>query len=342
MSAPDITTNNQTFDSYMRDLSEADGILGVLAIYNVASVDQITTDDLRNWLAELELNEDYCPGPVRPIDAYEKATSQAKTSYPLGQKKRNHGQVGQTVTLMMRPVVRDETRIMRHLVRELVDHGNEELSYEVEVARCEFRRTVGHGADPGDGEMTVELVNTDGLGTDEHQVLDNLVAQVTDEFENRRHYVSADRFRKLLRDYIETELSAVRIHNGVYFVHASHLAALTNLRELTSRCGAELTRVPLPNTTESRDMVEGAFDAKITGDIKSLSRDLAREQSDPKAYRVRQLHKRFSSIKTTVEGHQQQMDSARTELADHLALIEQQMTGLLMAPTRGDPPAATA
>lgn len=333
MSAPDITTNNADFDGYLRALGEADGVLGALAIYNVTGIDEVTVDDLRNWLSELELNESYLPGPVRPIDAFEKATSRAKQSYPLGGvKRRDHNQTGQTVTLMMRPVVRDETRIVRHLVRELVDHGNEELSYDVEIARCEFRRTVGHGADPGDGEMNIELVNTDCLDTGEQPVLEELVAGITDEFENRRHFVSADRIRKLLRDYVEDELVGVRIHNGVYFVHKAHLAALANLRELAARCGAELTRVPLPDTSESREMVEGAFDSKISSDLKSLSRDLAREQSDPKQYRVRRLHQRYTSIKTSVEEHQRQMDSTRTELADNLALLEQQMTSLFMTP----------
>lgn len=336
MSVPDITTHNADFDGYLRQLTDSDdGLLGALAIYNVTGVEQVTVDDLRNWLSELELNENYLPAPTRPIDAFEKATSAAKKSYPLGgTKRRDHGKVGQTVTLMMRPVVRDETRIVRHLVRELVDHANEELSYEVEIATAEFVRATGHGTDPGDGDMTIEQVNTDCLATDEHQVLDEMIQQITDEFESRQHHLSADRIRKILRDYIERELAAVRIHNGVYFVHRQHLAALANLRELAARCGAELTRVPLPDTSESREMVEGAFDAKITSDLKSLSRDLAREQADPKGYRIRQLHKRFSAIKTSVSEHQQQMDTHRTELADHLDLIEKQMTSLLMSPAK--------
>lgn len=334
MATPDIATGDVAFDGYLSQLSDADdAVLGALAIYNVVDVDQITVDDLRNWLSELELNEDYLPAPARPVEAYEKATSSAKISYPLGgSKRRDHNQNGQTVTLMMRPVVRGEARILRHLVRELVDHANEELSYEVEIARCEFRRAAGQGADPGDGEMTIERVNTECLTDDEHQVLDGVIQKITDEFENRRHYVSADRIRKILRDYGEKELHAVRIHKGVYFVHREHLTTLASLRELASRCGAELTRVPLPDTTESREMVETAFDGKVSGDLKSLSRDLAREQADPKGYRVRQLHKRFSSIKGSVVEHQRQMDSARTELADSLELIERQMAGLLMSP----------
>ena len=334
MSDPDITTHNADLDRYLRELADADdGLLGALAIYNVTDVQQITADELRDWFSELDLEPGHMPGPPRAIDAFEKATSSAKVSYPLGgPKRRDHGQVGQTVTLMMRPVMRDETRLVRHMVRELVDHGNEALSYDVEVARAEFTRAVGHGADPGDGEMTLEQVNTDVLDADERHALDELIERITDDYDARRRYLPAERIRKMLRDYIERELSAVRIHPGVYFVHRQHLGALANLRALAGRCGAELTRVPLPDTHESRDMVEGAFDAKVAGDLKSLARDLAREQSDPKSYRVRQLHKRFSAIKSHVGEHQQQMDTHRTELADHLALVEQQMTSLLMAP----------
>lgn len=339
MSDPDITTFNAPLDGYLTRLADADdtGLLGALAIYNVTDVEQVTVDDLRTWFTELELDEAYLPAPPRPVEAFEKATSAAKTSYPLGgPKRRDHGQTGQTVTLMMRPVVRGETRIVRHLVREFVDHSNEELSYEVEIARASFDRATGPGADPGDGEMSIEPVNTDSLGNEEQQVLEALIQQITADFAARRTYVAAEKLRKLLRDYIERELGAVRIHNGVYFVHRTHFDALAALRTLATRCGAALTRVPLPDTEESRELVEGAFDTKISGDLKSLSRDLAREQADPKAYRVRHLHKRFSGIRSHVETHQQQMDTHREQLADNLQLIEQQMTSLLMASADDD------
>ncbi|MCK9932341.1 hypothetical protein MXD62_35255 [Frankia sp. Mgl5] len=55
------------------------------------------------------------------------------------------------MTLMMRNVARDETRIVRHLVRELADHADEALSYEVRVASAEFVRATDPNLPRGPG-----------------------------------------------------------------------------------------------------------------------------------------------------------------------------------------------
>ena len=333
---PDLHTRDRSFNAYLTNLTgeDAPGLLGHLAIYNITGVDPVQHDELRDWFEELELNKKHMPGPPRAVDAFEKASSAAKDSYPLGGKrKRNHGSQGQTVTLMMRGIYRDETRIVRHLVRELADHENEELSYEVCLAEVQFVRSTDPTDPDGAGTMTVSPDRDEitRLRSDEQRSITDLLRWIETDYEHRTRYVSADRLRKMVRDYIERELTAVRIHQGVYFVHRRHADTLAALRTLASRFSGELTRIPLPDTAEQRQMVDGAFEAKAAKDLESLARDIATVQADPKPYQVRHLHKRYQAVKEAAEDYQTTLDTQLTNTDATLELVQAQMASLWVA-----------
>ncbi|WP_328591808.1 DUF6744 family protein [Candidatus Frankia alpina] len=337
---PDVITGDASFNTYLRGLtggSEGDGgpgLLGHLVIYNVTGVEKATPDELRTWFEELGLSEAYLAGPPRADAAFEKATSSARARYPLGGRGRGHASTGQTVSLMMRNVARDETRMVRHLVRELADHADETLSYEVRVAVAEFVRLTGPAVPEGSGTMTLtaETDTVAGLDVAEQTTITELLAAVEADFADRSQYVGADRLRKLLRDYVEQQLAGVRIHAGVYFVHHRHTDALAALRELARRLGAELTRVPLPDAGEMRSMVDGAFDAKAQADLESLARDIARLQADgPKAYQVRQVHRRYTAVAAAAEQYQSDLDTQLTATVATLELVQAQMASLMMS-----------
>jgi hypothetical protein len=333
---PDLITRDAAFNGYLGYLGgeNGDALLGHLAIYNITGVDPVGEAELRGWFDELELNRRHLPGPPRQLDAFERATSTAKTSYPVGgTRRRDHGKHGQTVTLMMRNVARDETHIVRHLVRELADHDNEELSYEVCLAEAQFVRSTGLALPDGSGDMTLTPYETeiDRLPPGERSIVTDLLHQIETDYQSRSQHVSADRLRKMLRDYIEDDLNAVRIHSGVYFVHRQHAATLAALRTLAARFAGELTRIPLPNATEMRSMVDGAFEAKAQADLESLARDIARAQSDPKAYQVRKLHQRYLAVQNAAHEYQATLDTHLTATQATLGLVQAQMASLLIA-----------
>lgn len=336
MTANSDLSTRKTFQTYLHsvDGDTAPELLGHLVIYNIAGVDPVTHDELRDWFEELELNKRHMPGPPRAVDAFEKATGGAKDSYPLGGvRKRNHGSHGQTITLMMRSIYRDETRIMRHLVRELADHENAELSYEVCLAEARFDRSTDPAAPEGAGTMTLtpDSDELNQLRSDEQRSITDLLSWVETDYENRTRYVGADRLRKMVRDYIERELTAVRIHPSVYFVHQRHTDTLATLRDLTARFSGELTRIPLPDTAEQRQMVDGAFEAKAAKDLESLARDIATAQADPKGYQVRHLHKRYQTVKDAAEDYQSTLNAQLTTTEATLDLVHAQMASLWMA-----------
>ncbi|WP_018504917.1 DUF6744 family protein [Parafrankia discariae] len=337
---PDLTTSDPTLNRYLTGVTnsvgeDGEGLLGNLVIYNVTDVEQCGETELREWFTELGLSVEFLPGPPRQDAAYEKATSAAKARYPLGTHRgRNHASQGQTVTLMMRNVARDETRMVRHLVRELADHADEALSYEVRLATAEFVRATDPNLPEGSGTMilTAEQETVDRLGPDERTLITDLIGAITTDYNTRSQYVSADRLRKMLRDIIERALTAVRIHPGVYFVHHRHTQALAALRELAGRFGGELTRVPLPDAGEMRTMVDSAFSAKAQADLESLARDIARVQADgPKPYQVRQLHQRYTAVKTAAEQYQADLDTHLTTTDATLQLVQAQMATLMIS-----------
>lgn len=338
--APDIHTGNRQLNTYLRELAGDDtGLLGSVALMSIGTVEPVTHSELKNWFAELELDPTYMPNPPRAVDAYERATGSAKTKYPLGtnpsgRKKQTHEKTGQTVTLMMRHVVRDETRIVRHLVRELANHADEALSYEVKLAEAEFVREIGPTIPVGSGDMTLTAVDSeiDQLGAFERATITGLIGQIQQDYEHACRYIPSARLSRMLRDYLEHRCAAIRLQNGVYFVPRQHGETLGALRELARRCGAQINRIPLPDTADQRAMVSDAFNTKAAADLDSLARDIAREQAEGAAsYRVAKLHTRFLEVKREAEEYQTNLGAELGDTAARLDLINAQMTNLLMS-----------
>lgn len=338
---PDLHTGSRQLNAYLREQTGEDAaLLGAVVLMSVGAVEPVTHAELRNWVTELELAPSYLPSEPRPVDAYERATGSAKTKYPLGlnphtgRKKQNHEKTGQTVTLMMRHVVRDETRVVRHLVRELADHADEALSYEVKLAEAEFEREIGPTIPIGSGEMTLTTVDEeiDQLTAFERTTISELIDEMRKNYDHHCRYIPSARVSKMLRDYLERRCAGIRLQNGVYFVPRQHNDTLGALRELASRCGATINRIPLPDTAEQREMVGDAFNAKCGADLDSLARDIAREQADGAApYRVAKLHKRFLEVKREAEEYQTNLGAELGDTAARLDLINAQMAHLFIS-----------
>ncbi|WP_020580003.1 hypothetical protein [Actinopolymorpha alba] len=146
----------------------------------------------------------------------------------------------------------------------------------------------------------------------ERATINTLLDQVNHDYESRSRYVSADRLRKMLRDYIEYRLGAVGIHPAVYFVHRRHAPTLAALRALAARFSGEVTRIPLPDVAEVRQMVDGAFGAKAQADLVSLACDIARARADPKGFPVRKLDQRYHAVRQAAEEYQATLDTGPT------------------------------
>jgi hypothetical protein len=164
------------------------------------------------------------------VDAFEKVTGDVKVSYPLdGQpatarcRRGRQAAPGRTVTLMVRHVRRDPGQIVRHLVREIRDEQQSQLSYDVKVGECIFRREPAPGAAHGAGSLHLAPDFTAVPGSAEQERIRAVLDQIHDAYRHHCTYLAGDRLRGVIRTYIES-LNAIKVRptGGVYFVHRRH------------------------------------------------------------------------------------------------------------------------
>jgi hypothetical protein len=134
-------------------------------------------------------------------------------------------------------------------------------------------------------------------------------------------------------------LGAVRVRptGGVYFVHRKHTPVLSGLRDLVARFGPEshLSRVPLPDQAEMREMIAAAYSTRAKDELDKLAADIAAaHRSSPTD--VAKLHRRFKALQ---EATAEQTDLLSTALDDTnaaLQLVSLQLRSLLITSTAQD------
>jgi hypothetical protein len=324
---------------------EAEGapLLGHIVMYSVFE-GTVTPDDIARWFGELGLDPRFVPPPIRPVDAFEKVTgpSGVRVTYPLDppppgerRRRRQDGQ-GREATLMIRPVRRDGGHIVRHLVREVRDEASVQLSYDVRLGECVFRRDDHSAAAPGGGALQVnpDYAAIRQLPADEQEKVTAMLGEIQAAYRQHCTYLNADRLRAVVRTYIES-LTAIRVRptGGVYFVHRTHDQVLAALRELVHRFGggSHLARIPIPDQDEQRELIITAFTTKAREDLDKLARDIAAAARDGQTGEaaVAALHKRFVSLQAATAEHSRLLNTSLDDATSALKLVNVQLASLL-------------
>jgi hypothetical protein len=324
---------------------EAEGmpLLGHLVLYSVFE-GTVTPDQMDAWFTELGLDKKFAPGQIRPVDAFEKITgpSGIRVSYPLDpppgaspRRRRRRDPQERDATLMIRHVHRDGDRIVRHVVREVRDGAATRLSYDARLAECVFRRDPHPSAEPGAGslQVTADRAAIAALPPREQDQVRAMLGGIRDAYARHCAYLTADRLRAVIRGYIEA-LSAIRVRptGGVYFVHRAHAGTLAALRELVARFGAgsHLSRVPIPDQDEMREMIISAFTTRSREDLDKLARDIAAAQRDGASEAaITALHKRFRELQAATAEHAGLLNTSLDDTTAALKLVNAQLASLL-------------
>lgn len=330
---------------YLGAMNASDApLLGHLVLYSIFEGD-VTPDRLALWFRELVLDESFLPNPIRAVDAFEKVTgpSGIRSSYPLDgpdarpRRRRRQDGKGREATLMIRHVRRDNQQIVRHLVREVRDEESVKLSYDVRLGECVFRRDQAPSAQPGDGALliTPDYTEIRQLPPAEQDKVGQALNTIRTAYDRHRSYYTADRLRSVIRGYIEG-INGIRVRptGGVYFVHRAHAATLTGLRELVSRFGAgsHLSRVPIPDQDEMREMVIAAFTTRARDDLSKLAADIAdaqRSATGPSEATLNALYKRFRDLQACAADHSAQLNTSLDDTTAALQLVNAQLASLL-------------
>jgi hypothetical protein len=325
----------------LADYAEAMGdvpVLGHLVVYSVFD-GAVTAAALELWFGELGLDRALAPAVARPVDAFEKVTGETKVSYSLdapdAPRRRTRDRKAEVVTLMVRPVAADSDCIVRHLVREVRNEGEQTLQYQTRLAEFVFERDEAPDHAPGAGGMriTADPEAIGRLSAKEGTRVRQVIEELAERYRHRCAYVSGDRLRSLIRKYVEG-LNAVRVRptGGVYFVGRQHEATLAALHELVSRFGAgsHLARVPLPDQAEMREMIVAAWRERAREDLQKLSRDIAAAQSKGASDGVTAaLYARFRAMQATAKEHAAILSETLEETGDAMELAELQLRSLL-------------
>ncbi|MFC0429917.1 DUF6744 family protein [Kutzneria buriramensis] len=354
--APQQRAEADQFASYAEALeAQQTPLLGYLVLYSVFD-GEVTLDKLTQWFRELDLDLRYLPPPLRNIDAFERVTGRKgpTESYPLDDPtspearrrlRKGGGAAEKVATLLIRPVSRDPDRVVRHLVREVRDERAEQLSYDTHLGYVVFERDTSN-ASLGDGMGAINVAPDNSviktLPEAEQTVVRQLLDEVSESYQRLCVFLSADKLRSLLRNYIE-DLGALRVRptGGVYFVHRQHADTLAALRTLVSRFGgrSQLARIPLPDQDEMRELIIASFTSKATDELQKLAMDIAEARGANATDAEKQaLYRRFTALKDETAEHSELLSTSLDDAESALQLVQLQLTSLLagIAPTPDD------
>ena len=239
-----------------------DRLLGRLVLFTITD-EKIRRDDVVTWFEDLALDEALLPMQNKAVDAFKKATSATKTTYPMSRDR-----VG---ILMCRDVSSSPDYIRRQITREVKDGSKKRLSYE-EACTVIFSR-----AKNGD-QTTARLetrLNPARLEDEELPFVRAEMREIRERYESHLEYLDSQKVRYMVRDYLK-KLNAIEIKGGVYFVHVSRDDELNRLSDLVNRFGGDcmMHMIPMVDREADRAFVVRKFEREAAETLTNLTKEI--------------------------------------------------------------------
>ncbi|MEU6191370.1 DUF6744 family protein [Nocardia sp. NPDC047038] len=341
---PDNASARERLSTYSQQADQAPS-LGFVVLYSVFG-GEVTPETAAAWFRELRLDQSFLPGKLRADNAFERVTgsdgvhdtydladveepSPTVAGAPAAQSSARTGV--RSANLMIRHVRRSQSRIMRHIVREVRDETASELAYDTHLGEVEFRRAAGHD---GSGTLSVTLDYTavGSLPAAEQARVHALASKIDERYLWQCTYLGSDRVRTILLKYMRAlEAVALRPTGGVYFVTAEHADTLAALREFTDRVGdgSLLARIPLADQAEMRQLVIHSFVTSARDELQKLSLEIAAaSRGVVSSNKLTALHDRYRAVKAQTEKYSQRLATSLGETEFSLQLVQQQLAAL--------------
>ena len=273
-----MVKSDTAFRKYVEDTGSLPDsvVLGQLSYFTITEEKEapVAHADVEKLFAEFNLNPEFVPLPNRPADAYKKATKDAERpevgrSYPLSG--------GRKMNLLVRDVATDKEKIVRHLIRELVDSENVRLAYD-KVGEAIFyhapvdtksgkRRASGHRL-----RITIDFAK---VSQEESDTLEGVRKRILDAYNHDCLYLDGMKLRAMVREYV-LSLNAVQLKPSLYFVHKDRGDELRRLAELIDRLnnGSGMHLIPMVDLPEQRREVIEKFQEEASSSLQALLRDI--------------------------------------------------------------------
>ena len=229
---------------------------------------RVTRSQLEAWFHDLGLDTAFLPPKILKVDAFRKATTEAKREYAMAS--------GLRAELYVDEVDSNPEFVLRHVMRKVRDPkqpvDDDKLTSEFMATLKFFRggRTSTGKRATGDHYKSRPRPGLSAADNDEVQL-------VLDEIDNRYTDLSANldenKIRAVVRNYL-THLNAIGVKpsGAVYFVHNTRQDTLDALQLLVQRIGqgCSMDQMPLIDTDTSRNMLTEAFQNEVEDDVRLL------------------------------------------------------------------------
>lgn len=282
--------------------------LGNLVWFSVSDM-EILRDELVKLAVTVGLPEKYVPAPIRPSDAFRRATSE------IGGVLRSNEEM--TEVLMVREVLSAEERVVRHLIKEVRDKKNVRLHYE-KIGEIEFERQ---------WETISTLALTDEAKPALHK------AKVL--YSKYRDYFISDHIRRLIKVALgDCQAVGVRPAGAVYFTPAAYeptIKALNLLVKTLPGNAVEMHYLPVVNADEQKQMLEEKLRGHVLSQVSQIGSMLG---GNPQVLNVKKTLKSLASefavtlraqnvvSKTTANHAIYQLQELKEQVAEYENLLE--------------------
>lgn len=211
---------------------QQEGIIGHLMWYSVGG-QLIRWDELEKKLLAAGLDKGWMPNPIRPPDAFRRATSEIQT-------RKATAQADVYENYLVREVYSDKDMVQRNIVVETVDQRGKRLDYNSRAAVLTLDKKT----------QNISIVSS-------YPPAEELAREAERKFYLYRDHYSSQHIRVMLANILKSLApTPVRPSGGVYFVPSVHTEGLTKLcRFASSLENSEAFKVPLVNTLDNRQMV---------------------------------------------------------------------------------------
>lgn len=279
-------TTEQALASYVQETGQLPDavMLGFFTYFTISEDEDAPVEHsvLERAFDDLGLNPSFLPAPNRPVDAFKKATRDAEAKG--GTRGGEHLELadGRRMNLLVRDVANTKEKVVRHLVRELVDPAGVRLAYETvgEAVFYHAELVSTTGRRKPTGHLLRVSINYDELTEPEKPKMERVRERIIAGYEHDCRYIDGMKLRAMVRDYV-LYLNAVQLKPGVYFVHKSRSE---EMRKLIALCdllknGSSMVAHPMVDLPAMREEVLEKFEAEAETRVAALCDDIANAMS---------------------------------------------------------------
>lgn len=290
--------------------------LGNLVWFSLSDL-RINRDHLQLAFFEAGIDESLLPKPINPRDAFRRATKVAEIKESLDGDR--------TLNLLVREVKNESDKMIRHVVREIVDKQNVRLEYTPIVELIL----------EGD---TLKLQPLELL----YDVERDIVRALYEEFNIAKDHYGYTHIRKVIMDILETTSPvSVRPSGGVYFVPLQYEPTLRSLQTLINRLRdysvATTTRsrmdmIPVIDASERREMIEESLEDQVKKESESLIAEMSQLISGERKVSIKTAQgyvERVRKLGALITEYEQLLETQLSEAQSHREIAMRQAMALL-------------